>query len=140
VVASADVADTVVVADAVSDLSSQSSHLSLSLSSDSPSPPKSHHKLPSVPFPPEACATSPLHATSHHPCISHLSYSAYRVTTRALVYSRRFPDGLYMFKAMCDFLERNRLVSIIRAHEVQKARFVESFYVSPEVPVGSNCL
>jgi len=43
----------------------------------------------------------------------------------------------YTFKAVCDFLERNRLVSIIRAHEVQGDGSVESFYVLPEVPVGS---
>jgi len=140
VVASADVADTVVVTDAVSDLSLQSSHLSLSSLSDSPLPLKSHHKLPSVPFLPKAHVTSPSHATSHHPCISHPSYSAYHITMRALVYLHRFPDGLYMFKAICDFLECNHLVSIIRTHEVQKAGFVESFYISPEVPVGSNCL
>jgi len=76
-----------------SDLSSQSSHLSLSSSSDSPSPPESHHELPSVPFPPEARATSPSHATAHHPRISHPSYLAYRVTTKASAYSRRFPHG-----------------------------------------------
>jgi len=38
----------------------------------------------------------------------------------------------YTFKAVCDFLERNRLVSIIRAHAVQEAGSVESFYVSPK--------
>ena len=64
-----------------SDLSLQSSHLSLSSSSDSPSPPKSCHKLPSVPFLPEARMTSPLHTTSHHLRTSHPSYSAYRITT-----------------------------------------------------------
>ena len=46
----------------------------------------------------------------------------------------------YTFKAVCDFLERNRLVSIIRAHQMPKAGSVESFYVSPEVSVGSNCV
>jgi len=75
-----------------SDLSSQSSHLSLSSSSDSASPPESHHELPSVPFPPEARATSPSHTISH-PRISHPSYSAHRVTTKASAYSRRFPHG-----------------------------------------------
>ena len=123
-----------------SDLGSQSSHLSLSSLSDSPLPPESHHELPSVPFPPKACATSPSHTTSHHLCISHPSYSVYRITMRASVYSHRFPDRLYMFKAICDFLKHNHLVSIIYTHKVQKARFIKSFYVSPEVPVGSNCL
>jgi len=79
-----------------SDLSSQSSHLSLSSSSDSPSPPESHHELPSVPFPPEARTTSPSHVTSHHPRISHPSYSAYRVTTKASAYSHRFPHGHHL--------------------------------------------
>jgi len=91
VVDSADVADTVVIADAVSDLSSQSSHLSLLSLLDSPSPPKSHHELPSVPFPPEAHTTSPLHATSHHLRISHPSYSVYHITARALAYSEQIP-------------------------------------------------
>jgi len=93
---SADVVDTVVIADAVSDPSLQNSHLSLSSSSDSPSPPKSHHKLPSVPFPPKACATSPSHATSHHPPISHPPYSAYRITTRASAYSCHFPHRYHL--------------------------------------------
>ena len=44
----------------------------------------------------------------------------------------------YTYKAVCDFLERNSLVSIIRAQEMQMAGSVESLYVSPEVPVGSN--
>ena len=30
----------------------------------------------------------------------------------------------YTYKAVCDFLERNRLLSIIRAHEAQDAGFV----------------
>ena len=46
----------------------------------------------------------------------------------------------YTFKAVCDFLERNRLVSIIRSHQVHNAGSVESFYASLEVPVGSNCV
>jgi hypothetical protein len=32
----------------------------------------------------------------------------------------------YTYKAVCDFLERNRLLSIIRAHEAQDAGFVKS--------------
>jgi len=61
--------------------------------------------------------------------------------TESFVHRNR-PDlsYFYTFKAVCDFLERNRLVSIIRAHEVQEAGSVESFYVSPKVPVGSNCV
>jgi len=51
---------------------------------------------PSVPFPPEARATSPLHATSHHPPISHPPYSAYRITTRASAYSCHFPHGHHL--------------------------------------------
>lgn len=31
----------------------------------------------------------------------------------------------YTYKAVCDFLERNRLLSIIRAHEAQDAGFVK---------------
>jgi len=46
----------------------------------------------------------------------------------------------YTFKAVCDFLERNCLVSIIRAHEIEEDGSVESFYISPEVPVGPNCV
>ena len=46
----------------------------------------------------------------------------------------------YTYKAVCDFLKRNRLVSIIRGHQISEAGSVESFYVSPEVPVGSNCV
>ncbi len=47
---------------------------------------------------------------------------------------------LYTYKAVCDFLERNRLGSIIRARQIPDDGSVESFYVSPEVPVGSNCV
>jgi serine/threonine-protein phosphatase 2B catalytic subunit len=47
---------------------------------------------------------------------------------------------VYTYKAVCDFLKRNRLVSIIRAHQMPEAGSVESFYASPEVPVGSNCV
>jgi len=34
----------------------------------------------------------------------------------------------YTYRAVCDFLERNRLLSIIRAHEAQDSGCVESFY------------
>ena len=46
----------------------------------------------------------------------------------------------YSFKAVRDFLVRNRLVSIIRAHEMHDDGSVESFYVSLEVPVDPNCV
>lgn len=61
-------------------------------------------------------------------------------TTECFVHNNmRGCSYYYTFKAACEFLERNCLVSIIRAHEVQKAGSVES-YVSPEVPVGLNCV
>ena len=57
---------------------------------------------------------------------------------------RRQRDGQsyfnYTFKSVCKFLERNGLVSIIRSHEMNEAGCVESFHVSPEFPVGSNCV
>jgi len=34
----------------------------------------------------------------------------------------------YTYKAVCDFLERNRLLSIIRAHEAQDAGFVKPIF------------
>ena len=45
----------------------------------------------------------------------------------------------YTYRAVREFLERNRLVSIIRSHKELKNGSVESFYISPEVPVGSIC-
>jgi serine/threonine-protein phosphatase 2B catalytic subunit len=33
----------------------------------------------------------------------------------------------YTYKAVCDFLERNHLLSIIRAHETQDAGFVKTY-------------
>jgi len=36
----------------------------------------------------------------------------------------------YTFKAVCDFLERNRLVSIIRAHQIQEDGSVESLRIT----------
>ena len=48
-------------------------------------------------------------------------------TTKSFVYnSMRLCSCFYTFKAVCDFLERNRLVSVIRAHELQKDGSVES--------------
>jgi hypothetical protein len=87
-----------------SDLSPQSSHLSLastsSLSSSSSSPESplaydSHDELPSVPFPPEACTPSPSRSPSY-PRVSHSSRPGYRVTTKASAYSRRFPRGHHL--------------------------------------------
>jgi len=64
-----------------------------------------------------------------------------RITEESLqVVDRNSDYYLYTYKAVCDFLERNRLVSVIRAHQMQMAGSVEPFYVSPEVPVGSNCV
>jgi len=62
-------------------------------------------------------------------------------TTESFVHNyRRGNSYAYTFKAVCDFLERNSLLSIIRAHEMHDDGCVESFYVSPEVPVDSNCV
>jgi serine/threonine-protein phosphatase 2B catalytic subunit len=62
-------------------------------------------------------------------------------TTEDFVHSKvRGISYLYTYKAVCDFLNRNHLVSIIRAHQMPEAGSVESFYVSPEVPVSSNCV
>jgi serine/threonine-protein phosphatase 2B catalytic subunit len=45
----------------------------------------------------------------------------------------------YTYKAVCEFLERNRLLSIIRAHEAQDSGCVgSSFHLSPEVHVSTN--
>lgn len=84
-----------------SDLSPQSSHLSLastssSSSSSSPESPlayDSHDELPSVPFPPEA--PSPSRSPSY-PRVSHSSRPGCRVTTKASAYSRRFPRGHHL--------------------------------------------
>ena len=51
----------------------------------------------------------------------------------------------YTYKAVCDFLERNRLLSIIRAHEKQASGWVEPFHMLLDVPVdltlciGTGC-
>ena len=52
----------------------------------------------------------------------------------------------YTYKAVCDFLERNRLLSIIRAHEAQDAGFVKPIFqkwcvLTPNVyTVGIACI
>ena len=62
-------------------------------------------------------------------------------TTKNFVHNHvRGCSYFYSYNAVCDFLERNRLVSIIRGHQSERAGCVESFYVSPEVPVGPNCV
>ena len=53
---------------------------------------------------------------------------------------RRGNSYVYTFKAVDDFLERNSLLSIIRAHEMHNDGHVESFYISPEVLVDSSCV
>ena len=83
-----------------SDISPQSSHLSLassssSSSSESPLAYDSHDELPSVPFPPEARTPSPSRPPSC-PRVSHSSRPGYRVTTKASAYSRRFPRGHHL--------------------------------------------
>jgi protein kinase-like protein len=77
-----------------SDLSPQSSHLSLASSSQSvsPLPYDSHDELPSVPFPHEARTPSP----PHTPLYPRASRPSYRVTTKASAYSRRFPRGHHL--------------------------------------------
>jgi diadenosine tetraphosphatase ApaH/serine/threonine PP2A family protein phosphatase len=42
----------------------------------------------------------------------------------------------YTYKAVCDFLERNRLLSIIRAHEAQDAGCVQLSALSPAILLG----
>jgi serine/threonine-protein phosphatase 2B catalytic subunit len=45
----------------------------------------------------------------------------------------------YTYKAVCDFLERNRLLSIISAHEAQDSGWVgSSSHLPPGVHVGTN--
>jgi hypothetical protein len=44
----------------------------------------------------------------------------------------------YTYKAVCDFLERNRLLSIIRAHEFQDAGFVKPIFQM--VRTDSKCI
>ena len=62
-------------------------------------------------------------------------------TTEDFVYNNaRGVSYFYTYKAVCNFLERNRFESIIRTHQGFDAGSVESFYISPEVPVGSNCV
>jgi serine/threonine-protein phosphatase 2B catalytic subunit len=46
----------------------------------------------------------------------------------------------YTYKAVCDFLERNQLLSIIRAHEAQDSGCVEPFRLFLDVPVDLNCV
>jgi hypothetical protein len=84
------------------DISPQSSHLSLASSSSSSSSQsssplayESHDELPSVPFPTETRTPSPSQIASYPP-ISHSSRPAYRVTTKASAYSRRFPRGHHL--------------------------------------------
>ena len=62
------------------------------------------------------------------------------LTTEDFVRNEQRDSYFYTYKAVCDFLKRNRLVSIIRGYQGHKAGSVESFYVSPEVPVSSNCV
>jgi diadenosine tetraphosphatase ApaH/serine/threonine PP2A family protein phosphatase len=52
----------------------------------------------------------------------------------------------YTYKAVCDFLERNRLLSIIRAHEAQDAGLVKAspypskwWMLIPIVHIGIAC-
>ena len=44
-----------------------------------------------------------------------------RITESFVPRNKRGGSYFYTFKAVCDFLERNRLMSIIRAHEMQMA-------------------
>jgi hypothetical protein len=49
--------------------------------------------------------------------------------TESFVYNHvRACSYFYTYKAVCDFLERNRLLSIIRAHEAQDAGFVKPIF------------
>ena len=80
------------------DISPQSSHLSLASSSSQSSSPltyDSHDELPSVPFPTETCTPSPSQ-TASYPDITHSPHPTYRATTKASAYSRRFPRGHHL--------------------------------------------
>jgi len=64
----------------------------------------------------------------------------YERTTENFVYNHvRGCSYFYTYKAVCDFLERNRLLSIIRAHEVHGTGCVEPLHLSIDVPVNLNC-
>jgi serine/threonine-protein phosphatase 2B catalytic subunit len=58
-------------------------------------------------------------------------------TTKNFVHSHvRSRSYFYTYKAVCEFLERNRLLSIILAHEVQDSVSVgSSLHLSPGVHV-----